>query len=79
MVPERGGNVTGPESASIGWQKSSASGGVNGDCVEVAFVGDSVLVRHSHNPTGPVLTFTHSEWRAFLTGMHNGEFDLAEA
>jgi hypothetical protein len=45
----------------------------------VAFAGDSVLVRHSHHPTGPVLTFTHSEWRAFLTGMHNGEFELPEA
>lgn len=71
--------MTGPESASTAWQKSSASQGGGGDCVEVAFAGDSVLVRHSHNPTGPVLTFTHSEWRAFLTGMHNGEFELPQA
>jgi hypothetical protein len=71
--------VTGSESAPITWRKSRASGGDAGNCVEVAFTDVDVLVRHSRNPVGPVLTFTHSEWQAFLTGTREGEFDLPEA
>ena len=69
--------MTGLESASNAWGKSSASG-TSGDCVEVAFVDESVLIRHSRNPSGPMLSFAPSEWRAFLTGTRNGEFDLPE-
>jgi hypothetical protein len=71
--------VTGSESGPVTWRKSSASGGGSADCVEVAFVEDSVLVRHSRNSSGPMLSFTLSEWRAFLTGTRNGEFDLPDA
>ena len=71
--------MTGSESAPIAWRKSSASNSNGGDCVEVAFTEAGVLVRHSRNTTGPVLTFTQSEWRAFLTGTHNGEFNLPDA
>jgi Domain of unknown function (DUF397) len=56
------------------WRKSTASG--SGDCVEVALLGDTVLVRHSRRPSAPVLTFSHGEWIAFTTGVRNGEFDL---
>lgn len=70
--------MTGSESAPKVWHKSSASG-PNGDCVEVAFADEGVLVRHSRNPSGPVLSFTHSEWRAFVAGAHNGEFELPDA
>jgi hypothetical protein len=71
--------VTGSELAPVIWRKSSASGGDAGQCVEVAFTEAGVLVRHSRNPTGPMLTFTQSEWQAFLTGTHNGEFNLPDA
>jgi Domain of unknown function (DUF397) len=71
--------VTGSESAPVAWRKSSASTGNNGDCVEVAFAEDGVLVRHSRNPSGPMLLFTPSEWRAFVTGAQNGEFELPDA
>jgi hypothetical protein len=71
--------VTGSESKPVTWRKSSVSGNGDGDCVEIAFVADGVLVRHSRNPSGPVLSFTRSEWRAFLAGSHNGEFDLPDA
>ena len=57
------------------WRKSTASGGDN--CAEVAFVAGSVLMRHSHHPSAPVLAFSPSEWTAFLAGVRNGEFDLA--
>jgi Domain of unknown function (DUF397) len=58
---------------SIEWRKSEASAAV--DCVEVAFVDKAVLVRNSRDRAGPVLSFTHSEWSAFLTGARNGTFD----
>jgi Domain of unknown function (DUF397) len=71
--------VTGSESAPIAWRKSSASTGQGGDCVEVAFAEDGVLVRHSRHRGGPVLLFTHSEWQAFVAGAQNGEFELPDA
>jgi len=61
------------DQVSTAWRKSSASG--NGDCVEVAFNDGHVLVRDSKDPHSPALSFTRSEWRAFLTGVRDGEFD----
>jgi len=55
------------------WRKSSTSEG--GDCVEVATLADAIGVRDSKDPAGPVLRFSRSEWRAFLQGARNGEFD----
>jgi len=61
------------ERADLVWQKSFASGG--GDCVEVALTETEVLVRHSQQPSGPYLSFTISEWNAFLIGARQGQFD----
>ncbi|WP_425567708.1 DUF397 domain-containing protein [Nonomuraea dietziae] len=48
-----------------------------GECVEVAPAADGgVMVRDSKNPGGAVLAFTTGEWRAFLAGVRNAEFDL---
>jgi len=60
-----------------GWRKSSRS--TPGECVEVRFDGWHVHVRHSLDQRGPVLSFTHAEWRAFLAGVHGGEFELPAA
>ena len=60
-----------------GWHKSSRSD--TGACVEVDIGADQVRVRHSQNQRGPVLSFTHAEWRAFLAGVHGGEFELPAA
>jgi hypothetical protein len=57
------------------WHKSTRSG-VNGNCVEVARLKDTVAVRDSKNPTGPTLMFTPTEWEAFIHGAKEGEFDL---
>jgi hypothetical protein len=58
------------------WRKSSRSnGGAEGDCVEVAELTDRVALRDSKNPTGPVLAFTHPEWRDFLGVLRAGESD----
>ena len=57
------------------WMKSSLSY-ANGNCVEVADLPDGeVGVRNSRDPNGRVLRFTPDEWRAFLGGVRNGEFD----
>ena len=57
------------------WVKSSLSFS-NGNCVEVASLpGGAIGVRNSRNSAGPVLRFTPEEWRAFLGGVRNGEFD----
>ncbi len=66
------------ERASIVWRKSMASQ-AHGDCVEVAFTAEAVLVRNSQDPSGPQLSFSYSEWAAFLTGAQRGEFDPARA
>ena len=64
------GRMQGPR-----WVKSSLSFS-NGACVEVAGLPDGrVGVRHSKDPSGPVLRFTPAEWHAFLTGAQAGEFD----
>jgi hypothetical protein len=56
------------------WRKSSYSG--NNGCVEVGLAGDQVVVRDSKDRSGPALRFTPEEWRAFLAGARDGEFDL---
>ncbi|MGH3734827.1 MAG: DUF397 domain-containing protein [Micromonosporaceae bacterium] len=58
------------------WKKSARSAG-EGACVEVAVLADRVLVRDSKDPQGAMLTFTPDEWRAFVGGVHDGEFGLA--
>jgi len=58
----------------LNWRKSTYSG-LNG-CIEIAFVDGHVAIRDSKSKRGPVLLFTASEWRAFLAGACDGEFDL---
>jgi hypothetical protein len=36
------------------------------------------LMRDTDDPDGPVLAFTTAEWEAFVAGVKDGEFDLAE-
>jgi hypothetical protein len=57
------------------WIKSSLSF-ANGDCVEAASLPDGRIgVRDSKDTSGPILRFTSAEWRAFLGGARDGEFD----
>jgi len=57
------------------WTKSSLSH-ANGNCVEVADLPDRhVGMRDSKDAHGLVLRFPAEEWRAFLGGVRNGEFD----
>ncbi|GAA0953076.1 DUF397 domain-containing protein [Nonomuraea longicatena] len=61
-----------PDLSGAEFRKSSFSGGGN-DCVEVATnLPGVVAVRDSKDRSGPVLTFTPGEWRAFLADIRNG-------
>ena len=52
--------------AELDWFTSSYSGSGGGDCVEVATSGATVHVRDSKNRRGPVLSFSATEWAAFV-------------
>lgn len=66
--------LTEAERASLSWLKSQAST-YNGQCVEVALTSGKVAMRDSKDPDGPVLVYTPGEFKAFLDGARNGEFD----
>jgi hypothetical protein len=56
------------------WRKSSTS--ADGGCVEVRMGAEHVYVRDTKNRPEAVLTFTHKEWYAFVSGVRLGEFDV---
>ncbi|MER7211040.1 DUF397 domain-containing protein [Streptosporangium sp. NPDC000239] len=61
--------------SSAEFHKSSLSG-ANGQCVEVATnLPGLVAVRDSKNPSGPALTFSASEWNAFIGDIKLETFD----
>lgn len=60
------------------WRKSSYSGNGGANCVEVArALPQSVAVRDSKDPRGPVLTMEPAEWQEFITEVKAGRHDLA--
>jgi hypothetical protein len=59
----------------LSWQLSSYTNG-NGACVEVATLPEGGrAIRDSKDRSGPILVFTAAEWRAFVAGVRDGEFD----
>jgi hypothetical protein len=56
------------------WIKATKSAD-NNACVEMRRNGDTVQVRDSKDPDGPVLNFTPAELDAWLDGARKGEFD----
>ncbi|MFM9370791.1 DUF397 domain-containing protein [Streptomyces sp. Da 82-17] len=54
------------------WQSSSQG---RGD-VQIAFVEGFIAMRNGDRPDSPSLIFTPAEWRAFVLGAREGEFDL---
>lgn len=59
------------------WIKAQASNS-SGNCVEMEELPTpegGVRVRDSKDPSGPVLSFTNAEFRAWLDGAKAGEYD----
>jgi hypothetical protein len=74
-IVSRSGSERPDSGFSPSWAKSSLSY-ANGQCVEVAGLpSGAVGMRDSKDIGGPVLEFAPAEWRAFLDGVRNGEFD----
>jgi hypothetical protein len=62
------------------WRTSSFSGNGGGNCVEVGQATDgTILVRDTKDRGRPAHRYTLTEWRAFVAGVGNGEFDLDES
>jgi hypothetical protein len=59
--------------AALHWRRSTRCG--SGSCVEVARLGDAILVRDSKNPEAGTLAFTEDEWAEFLNRIQAGHFD----
>ena len=72
-----------------GWRRSRHCAECSA-CVEVTVTTDTsrwphkagaaklYLMRDSNRPDGPVLAFTPAEWEAFVLGVRDGEFDIAD-
>jgi hypothetical protein len=45
-------------------------------CVGVSFTGGEILVTNTTTNDAPVAKFTQDEWKAFIAGVKNGEFDI---
>jgi hypothetical protein len=56
------------------WVKATASN-ADGSCVELRRFHHLIEVRDTKDRSGPVLRFTHAEFRAWLDGARRGEFD----
>jgi predicted secreted Zn-dependent protease len=61
------------DSADTPWRKATKSGA--GNCIRVARRDNLIMISDSKNPAGPILSYTLSEWDAFLDGAKRGEFD----
>jgi hypothetical protein len=65
----RQATVVDVEPSGVVWLKSSASGGESSNCVEVALLHESVLVRRSPGPKAERLTVPLPAWTTFLADL----------
>jgi hypothetical protein len=72
----RARGVTPSQVSAASWRKSSFSN-MDGSCVEIGrLMPNCIGVRDTKDDgAGPVLAFTDSEWRAFVSGAKDGQFD----
>lgn len=74
----RAAHFSAAEMMAAAWRKSSWSA-YNGGCVEVAELQhDRIGVRDTKaKGSGPILVFTHAEWRLFLSSVKHGDLDFS--
>ena len=58
------------------FRTSSMCGGCGCGCVGVAIKDEAVYVTNTTTPDSPITHFTHEEWKAFVAGVKNGEFEI---
>lgn len=63
----------GRDQTSLVWRTTLSCNG--GECVKVAASDQAVLIADSKQPGGPILSYSRTEWREFVTGIKNGDFD----
>ncbi|TYB49554.1 DUF397 domain-containing protein [Actinomadura chibensis] len=56
---------------SLTWRKARRSTENGGDCVEVAAVSDTILIRDSNNPNGPKLLMSRNDLRRLTATLKN--------
>ena len=56
----------------VDWHTSTFC--ATGNCLAAGVDGDTILVRDTKDPNGPVLTYSRAEWDAFLDGVTGGDF-----
>ncbi|MEU5992107.1 DUF397 domain-containing protein [Spirillospora sp. NPDC047418] len=59
----------------LNWRKSSASASET-NCVEVAALDASVLVRDSRDHSAGVIALGHMQWNALVDAVRDGDLDL---
>jgi hypothetical protein len=73
--PTRYDGMPANELHGVQWRKSQHST-AEGECVQTAKLpGGGVAVRNSRHPDGPALLFSDAEFRTFLEGVKDGDFD----
>ncbi|MBI0298711.1 DUF397 domain-containing protein [Streptomyces sp. PRKS01-29] len=55
----------------------SAPGSSSEDRVEIAYLPNGAVAMRNSTDPGTVLRYTEAEWRAFVLGARDGEFDLS--
>jgi hypothetical protein len=56
------------------WRRSTYCG--SDDCIEVAILDDRAYVRSSKGAEGAYMVFDKEEWRNFLAGVRDHQFDI---
>ena len=57
----------------LSWRVARLCNG--GACVRVAANGDMVVIGDTKDPNGPILSYTRTEFRNFIEGARQGDFD----
>jgi hypothetical protein len=65
--------LTPPTLGGLSWRVARNCNG--GNCIRVAPIAEMIVIGDSKNPDGPLLSYSHAEWAAFVEGVRQGDFD----